>query len=115
PCAGGLNTPAITPVYTFNESPTTIDGATIHDWDNRAHGTINMQDVLDESLNNGAIKIGQLMGPDAFYSNLLGFGIGAPTGVDLAGEQNVPLPAQSTQSPLDLAEDAFGQHLQVTP
>jgi cell division protein FtsI/penicillin-binding protein 2 len=113
--AGGLNTHAITPGYTFNEGPTTIDGATIHDWDNRAHGTINMQYVLDESLNNGAIKIGQLMGPNAFYSNLLSFGVGAPTGVDLAGEQNVPLAAQGSQSPLDLAEAAFGQHIQVTP
>jgi cell division protein FtsI/penicillin-binding protein 2 len=113
--AGGLNTHAITPGYTFNEGPTTIDGATIHDWDNRAHGTINMQYVLDESLNNGAIRVGQLMGPNAFYSNLLAFGVGAPTGVDLFGEQNVPLAPQSTQTPLDLAEAAFGQHIQVTP
>jgi cell division protein FtsI/penicillin-binding protein 2 len=113
--AGGLNTHAITPGYTFNEGPTTIDGATIHDWDNRAHGTINMQYVLDQSLNNGAIKVGQLMGPSTFYSNLLAFGVGAPTGVDLYGEQNVPLAPQSTQSPLDLAEAAFGQHIQVTP
>lgn len=113
--AGGLNTGVITPGYTFNEAPFTIDGATIHDWDNRAHGTITMQTVLDMSLNNGAIKIGQLMGRDAFYSNLLSFGIGAPTGVDLYGEQNVPLAAESTQSALDLAEAAFGQHIQVTP
>lgn len=113
--AGGLNTHVITPGYTFNEGPTTIDGATIHDWDYRAHGLINMQYVLDESLNNGAIKIGQLMGPDSFYSNLLSFGIGAPTGIDLYGEQNVPLAPQPTWSPLDLAEAAFGQHVQVTP
>jgi cell division protein FtsI/penicillin-binding protein 2 len=113
--AGGLNTHAITPGYTFREGPTTIDGATIRDWDNRAHGRITMQKVLDDSLNNGAIKVGQLMGPNAFYSNLLSFGIGAPTGVDLAGEQNVPLAPQAKLSPLDLAEAAFGQHIQVTP
>jgi cell division protein FtsI/penicillin-binding protein 2 len=113
--AGGLNDHVITPQYTFREGPTTIDGATIHDWDNRAHGVITMQKVLDDSLNNGAIKVGQLMGPNAFYSNLLSFGIGAPTGVDLAGEQNVPLPPQSQLSSLDLAEAAFGQRVQVTP
>ena len=113
--AGGLNAHAITPGYTFNEGPTTIDGATIRDWDNRAHGNISMQTVLDESLNNGAIKVGQLMGANAFYSNMLAFGIGAPTGVDLFGEQNAPLAPQSTWSPLDLAEAAFGQHVQVTP
>jgi cell division protein FtsI/penicillin-binding protein 2 len=112
---GALNSGAITPGYTFNEGPTTIDGATIRDWDNRAHGNITMQKVLDDSLNNGAIKAAQLMGANAFYSNLLAFGIGLSTGVDLAGEQNVPLPAQSTLSPLDLAEAAFGQRVQVTP
>jgi cell division protein FtsI/penicillin-binding protein 2 len=112
---GGLNDHAITPGYTFNEGPTTIDGATIRDWDNRAHGTITMQKVLDDSLNNGAIKVGQLMGANAFYSNLLSFGIGAPTGVDLSGEQNVPVRAQSQLSSLDLAESAFGQRVQVTP
>jgi cell division protein FtsI (penicillin-binding protein 3) len=113
--AGGLNTHAITPGYTFNEGPTTIGGATIRDWDGRAHGTISMQTVLDDSLNNGAIKVGQLMGANAFYSNMLAFGMGAPTGVDLAGEQNIPLPPQSQWSSLDLAEAAFGQRVQVTP
>ncbi len=113
--AGGLNAHAITPGYTFKEGPTTIDGATIRDWDNRAHGTISMQTVLDDSLNNGAIKVGQLMGANAFYSNMLAFGMGAPTGVDLFGEQSIPLPAQSQWSNLDLAEAAFGQRVQVTP
>jgi cell division protein FtsI/penicillin-binding protein 2 len=113
--AGGLNTRVITPGYTFNEGPTTIDGATIRDWDNRAHGNITMQTVLDLSLNNGAIRLGQLMGPNAFYSNMLSFGIGAPTGVDLYGEQNVPLQPQAKWSSLDLAEAAFGQRIQVTP
>jgi cell division protein FtsI/penicillin-binding protein 2 len=113
--AGGLNDNAITPGYTFVEGPTTIDGATIRDWDGRAHGRITMQTVLDESLNNGAIKVGQLMGANSFYSNLLAFGIGAPTGVDLFGEQNAPLPPQSRLSSLDLAEAAFGQRVQVTP
>jgi cell division protein FtsI/penicillin-binding protein 2 len=113
--AGGLNANAITPSYTFNEGPTTIDGATIRDWDGRSHGMISMQTVLDDSLNNGAIKVGQLEGANAFYSNMLAFGIGAPTGVDLSGEQNIPLPAQSTWSNLDLAEAAFGQRVQVTP
>ncbi len=46
---------------------------------------------------------------------MLAFGVGAPTGVDLYGEQNVPLPTQDKWSPLDLAEAAFGQRVQVTP
>lgn len=113
--AGGLETHAITPGYTFNEGPLNINGYTIHDWDNRAHGTVTMQTVLDDSLNNGAIKVEQLEGPDAFYRNLLGFGIGAPTGVDLWGEVNQQLAPQDSWSPIDYAETAFGQHAVVTP
>jgi cell division protein FtsI/penicillin-binding protein 2 len=74
-----------------------------------------MQTVLDMSLNNGAIKAQQLEGADAFYDNMLAFGIGAPTGVDLAGEANQQMPPQSALSALDYAEMAFGQSVSVTP
>ncbi len=113
--AGGLNVNAITPGYTFNEGPVTIEGQTIHDWDNKAHGMITMQKVLDMSLNDGAIKVGELMGDNAFYDNLANFGIGAPTGIDLANEVYTPLPAQSTWSPLRYAEATFGQSVVATP
>lgn len=113
--AGGLNAGVISPGFVIDERNQTIDGATIHDWDNRQHGRVTMQYVLDLSLNNGAIAVGRLLGPDRFYSNLLAFGVGAPTGVDLAGEQTQPLAPQKDWSQLDLAEAAFGQHVTVTP
>ena len=90
--AGGLNTNSITPATRFNDHPLTIDGQTIQDWDKIAQGWVTMQWVLDDSLNDGAIGVQQLMGQNAFYDNLAAFGIGAPTGVDLAGEANYPLP-----------------------
>jgi cell division protein FtsI/penicillin-binding protein 2 len=113
--AGGLENHAITPSYSFNEGPMNIGGFTIHDWDNRAHGTVTMQTVLEQSLNNGAIKVQQLEGQDAFYKNLLAFGIGAGTGVDLYGEVNQTLNPQSHWSAIDYAETSFGQHAVVTP
>jgi stage V sporulation protein D (sporulation-specific penicillin-binding protein) len=113
--AGALQNGVINPGYTFDEGPTTIDGVTIQDWDHEAHGNITMQTVLDESLNNGAIKAEQLEGADAFYANMLAFGIGAPTGVDLAGEANQEMAPQSSLSPLDYAEMSFGQSVAVTP
>ena len=113
--AGALQDGAITPGYTFDEGPTRIDGVTIQDWDHRAHGKVTMQTVLDMSLNNGALKAQQLEGADAFYDNMLAFGIGAPTGVDLAGEANQQMPPQSRLSALDYAEMSFGQSVAVTP
>jgi cell division protein FtsI/penicillin-binding protein 2 len=113
--AGGLNNKAFTPSTVIDEKQTRIDGYLIHDWDGRSHGRISMQWVLDDSLNNGAIDAGKLEGNNAFYSNLLAFGIGAPTGVDLAGEVNTPLPAQSTWKTLKYAEASFGQGIVATP
>jgi len=113
--AGGLQDGAITPGYTFDEQQTVVDGHLIHDWDDESHGEVTMQQVLDMSLNNGAMKVMDLEGPDAFYTNLLAFGVGAPTGVDLAGEVNQQVPAQSQLSMLDYSEMSFGQSVVVTP
>ena len=113
--AGGLQNGAITPSQQFVESNKTINGYTIHDWDYKQHGQITFQTALDESLNNGAIQVQQDEGPAAFYSNLLAFGIGAPTGVDLAGEQNHPLAAASKWADVNYATAAFGQGVDVTP
>jgi cell division protein FtsI (penicillin-binding protein 3) len=113
--AGGLNNKAITPQTTINEGPVSIGGYTIGDWDGRAHGTVTMQWVLDDSLNDGAIRVMQMEGQHNFYENLANFGIGAPTGVDVAGEVNQPLAPEQAWKGVDFATSAFGQHVQVTP
>jgi len=113
--AGGLNNHAITPQTTIEEGPVSIDGYTIGDWDGRAHGHVTMQWVLDDSLNDGAIKLMQMEGSHNFYENLANFGIGAPTGVDVAGEVNRPLAPENAWKGVDFATSAFGQHVQVTP
>ena len=114
--AGGLENHAISPGTSFVEGQQVIDGYTIHDWDDRAsHGTVTMQQVLDQSLNNGAIKVWQMEGDNALYKNLQSFGIGQATGVDLFGETNAALPPQSHWLNIDYAETAFGQHTVATP
>lgn len=113
--AGALDHGAMTPNTVINEQQSVVDGFLIHDWDDRSHGSVTMQRVLDLSLNNGAMKAEQMEGQDPFYANMLGFGIGAPTGVDLAGEVNDPLPPQSRWGALSYAEASFGQGIVATP
>ena len=113
--AGGLQDGAITPGYTFDEQQTVGDGVLIHDWDDQSHGQGTLQTVLDMSLIYGAMKVMNLEGTNAFYTNMLGFGIGAPTGVDLAGEANQQMASQSKLSMLDYSEMSFGQSVVVTP
>jgi cell division protein FtsI/penicillin-binding protein 2 len=114
--AGGLTKKVITPEMRLNEAETVVDGFRIHDWDGRSsHPNITFQWVLDDSLNNGAIQVMQRVGKSDFYTNMLKFGIGSPTGVDLAGETNQPLKQQSDWSNVDYATASFGQQVSVTP
>jgi cell division protein FtsI/penicillin-binding protein 2 len=113
--AGGLNNNAFTPKTVIDEKQQRIDGFLIHDWDRRSHGDVTMQWVLDDSLNNGAIDAMKMEGESAFYNNLLAFGMGAPTGIDLAGEVNDPLAPASSWNLLRYAEATFGQGLVTTP
>ena len=113
--AGALDHHVITPQTVIDEHQQNIQGYVIHDWDGKDHGKVTTQWVLDDSLNNGAIDVMRMLGPDAYYQNLLAFGIGSPTGVDLAGEQAQPLRPQSQWKEIDYATASFGQQVQVTP
>ena len=114
--AGGLNNKAFTPNTVIDEKQSRIDGYLIHDWDDRSHGRITMQWVLDDSLNNGAIDAGKLEGQNDFYSNLLAFGIGAP---DRASTWRVRSTIRCRRSrrgtTLRYAEASFGQGVVATP
>ncbi len=114
--AGALNRHVITPNQTFNETgEVTVQGWHIRDWDLQAHGVITMNWVLEDSLNVGAVHIQQWEGAKPFYQNMKAFGIGVPTGIDLAGASNQPLPPLSQLQPVQLATASFGQGYVTTP
>ncbi|MGC1406870.1 MAG: penicillin-binding protein 2, partial [Candidatus Dormiibacterota bacterium] len=115
--AGALQNNIITPDATFDETPAAgmVQGVEIHDWDNKYHGVISYQYVLNNSLNVGAVHVEELEGAKTFYNNLEAFGIGKPTGIDLAGEENQTVAPLSQLTPLQLATTSFGQGVVVTP
>jgi cell division protein FtsI/penicillin-binding protein 2 len=113
--SGALDTHAITPDYRFNETGTAVVGGfAIHNWDGRAHGMVTMTQVLQNSLNVGAIKAEQLEGPANFYQYLQRFGIGGTTNIDLAGETSAPLADLSKWKASQLATASFGQGVDAT-
>lgn len=115
--AGALQHGVITPDGTFDETPASgmVQGVEIHDWDDEYHGVISYRWVLEDSLNVGAVHIEELEGAKDFYANMKNFGIGEPTGIDLAGEESEALPPESSMQPLQLATASFGQGVVVTP
>jgi cell division protein FtsI/penicillin-binding protein 2 len=114
--SGALDDHAITPDYRFNETGTAVVGGyAIHNWDHRAHGMVTMTQVLEQSLNVGAIRAEQMEGSTQFFTYLQRFGIGDPTGVDVAGEVSAPLGELSSWKASRLATASFGQGVDTTP
>jgi stage V sporulation protein D (sporulation-specific penicillin-binding protein) len=122
--ASALELGLVTPDTTVNDTgivtfqnargqPPTI----IKNWDLRANGTISMTDVLVRSSNVGTYHVAQKLGRTELYKFLGLFGFGQKTGVELPGE--VPGTVRTSDDPawtvVDLATNAFGQGIAVTP
>ncbi|SMC20944.1 peptidoglycan synthetase FtsI [Desulfacinum hydrothermale DSM 13146] len=85
---------------------------TIHDV--HPHGWLTVRDVLKVSSNIGAVKLAQALGPRRYYEELVGFGFGRKTDVDLPGESAGLLRSYRRWRPVDFAVAAFGQGVGVT-
>lgn len=91
-----------------------IDDAVFRDHGG-SFGVLRFSDIIRYSSNIGAIKLGQLLGPDTLYDYLGAFGFGKPTGISLPGEEAGMIMARKNVRAVDLASMSFGQGLSVTP
>lgn len=108
----------VTPESTYNDTGAAyVGGATIRNWDYSVNGTTSVTQVLQKSLNTGAVWMSSLIGPDAFYDYMKRFGIGTPTSVGLGGEPAGLLRtnADPNWTDVDLATNSFGQGVAATP
>lgn len=108
----------VEPTSTYNDTGMIeVGGVEIYNWDRAAHGVVDMTELLAKSLNVGAATLSLKLGPTRFYAGLEAFGLGRPTGVDLASEIGGTLrkPGNSDWFESDLGTNAFGQGLALTP
>ncbi|HLV99738.1 MAG TPA: penicillin-binding protein 2 [Ktedonobacterales bacterium] len=93
-----------------------VNGVLVHNFDDAAYGTETMTQVLQHSANVGAIWVVlNKLGSANFYHYLSQFGFGALTNVDLPNENQGQIPPPATRTTLDLAENSFGESVNVTP
>ena len=85
---------------------------TIHDVE--PHGLLTLKDIVRESSNIGAAKVGLGLGADVLHQYIWGFGFGHSTGVDLPGEAAGVLRPPDIWSPMDLATISFGHGISTT-
>jgi cell division protein FtsI/penicillin-binding protein 2 len=116
--AAALDSGTVTPGTTYLDTGSIlVGGAMIHNWDQNPWGVQDMTGCLQHSLNVCMATISTQMGATTFYSYMNNFGMGHLTGVDMAGEAagRLKIPGDSDWYPVDLATNAFGQGIAVTP
>lgn len=113
--AAGLDTGEIGPDSTYTDSgQVVVDGYTIKNSDNKAHGVQTMTQVLEESLNTGVIFVKNKVGNQEFLKYVRGFGFGEATGVDLP-ETSGNLNNLKGNVEVNFDTASFGQGISVTP
>ncbi len=113
---GALQQGLITPSTGF-DIPDQIQVAdrTIHDDTEHADETLTTSQILAQSSNVGAIKIGQLEGAERFNDWVHRFGFGAPTEIGLPGEESGDVLALDRYSGSSMGNLPIGQGELVTP
>jgi cell division protein FtsI/penicillin-binding protein 2 len=114
--AGALEQGIVSPGTMFDLPPQIqVADRTIHDDSPRGYETLTTAQILAQSSNVGAIEIARKLGPSAFNSWVHRFGFGAPTGVDLPGEESGVVLPPSRYSGSSMGNLPIGQGELVTP
>lgn len=92
-----------------------IGGRVLHNAQGKSYGRLDISGILEKSANAGAVFVAQRLGAEKLYRSFEAFGLGKPTGVDLAFEASGQLRPLRDWYPVDLGTAAFGQGVSVTP
>lgn len=114
--AGALNSGAVKPETVYEDTgEVKIAGYTIKNSDLKAHGTKTMTNVLEKSLNTGAIFAARKLGLENFRTYVKNFGFGGLTDIEQAGEATGNISNLDKSNEIYLATASFGQGISVTP
>ena len=83
--------------------------------DHKAFGLLTVSQILSNSSDVGAIKVGLRVGAPKLYDYIRSFGFGQPTGVDLPGESRGMLRRLENWTPVSVGSISMGQEIGVTP
>ena len=114
--AAGLDSGAVTAKTTYYDHGfVDIDGYTISNFDSKGRGRVNMQEVLSQSLNTGAVFVSMEMGNDVFAKYMKSYGVGEETGIDLPNESAGLISNLDSPRNIEYATASFGQGIAMTP
>ena len=114
--SGALENRLVTPTTVFDVPPQIqVADRTITDAEAHGYESLSVSQILAQSSNIGAVKIGMRLGPTQFDRWVRRFGFGSSTGIDLPGESAgiVLQPRQFSGS--SMGNLPIGQGIAVTP
>lgn len=113
--AAALEEQKIIPQTTYiDEGMVKIGGWSIYNYDNRIWGKRTMTEVLEKSINTGAVFVEQQLGHNLFLKYIEKFGILTPSGIDLE-EISPPNKELREGRDINFATASFGQGIEMTP
>ena len=115
--AAGLEERLVTPsqVLDCGNGEIAIGNITIREHDGNRYQMLTFEDVIVNSSNVGAVRVGLALGQDRFHQWIRRFGFGDKTGLQLPGESPGLLRRTQRWTPVSPASIAIGQEIGVTP
>jgi stage V sporulation protein D (sporulation-specific penicillin-binding protein) len=118
--AAGIDSGSVTADTKYDDKGfAEADGRTIYNFDKKGRGVVDMQAVLNNSLNTGAVFVEEKMGKEKFTEYIKNYGIGSETGIDLPNEAsgNIGnlLNNLNNNKKIEYYTASFGQGISMTP
>lgn len=114
--AAGLDSQVITPASTYYDPGfIELNTFTIKNFDGKGRGTVDMQEVLNQSLNTGVAHIVGLMGHKRFREYFTNLKLGSETGIDIPNEASGLVANLESPREVEYATASFGQGIAMTP
>lgn len=114
--AAALDTEKITPQTTYiDKGVVKIGGWPIYNYNEQAYGEQTMTEVLEKSINTGAVFVQQQIGSEIFLEYLEKFGFFEKTGIDLQEEVFSENLEFKKGYEINFATASFGQGIAMTP
>jgi cell division protein FtsI/penicillin-binding protein 2 len=114
--AAGFDTGVITPDTKYMDTGSIKVGIeTIHNFDNKGRGLVDIRKILGQSLNTGMVMISQKLGQNNMRKYFEAYGLRSKTGIDLPSETGSLTKNLDSNRDIEFASASFGQGIAVTP